>query len=843
MEGPIKRRRIRRRTLRNSILAGIVLVVVVAGFYGIQQYLASGAMAEHAAQVEAAETTAARISSMIEAAIRQPLAKVQALAENDEIKALFADSNKAALEQAAASHGSDIPHLLKLRFLLPGSIELEPDAAPPLSYASLDLLNQARNSGAAPGIELHMPGTEHAHVVIVRRVTSDGGDLVGLVHASLSTDLLQETLTRLDNANGYLELKQFIGGGAPVTLVARGDKAYKSGQISKTAPVSHTSWALTYWPPVATAGVAGRSGGSFMPVAVILILLLAGSAGWVVWRRRRGSGGENEAVYDGALKAFMEGAHPELGKLVPNMPASRKKAKPAAEPAVPDARADITRVARPEEAEEAVAAAAGQAQQAPAKARAPANEQEAAAKQPPAAEVPAGIFRAYDIRGLVDSELTPAVVELLGRSIGSEARDHNQRGIVVGRDGRLSSPVLSEALIKGLRSAGLDVIDIGLVATPVLYFATHYLEAKSGVMITGSHNGPEYNGLKVVIDGDTLSGKTVKALHQRIRDNNFSSGNGSLQTADITADYVRRVTEDIPAALGNAYNIVVDCGNGAASKIAPQVYKAMGHDVVELFCEIDGNFPNHHPDPSQPQNLEALIAKVKETGADLGFAFDGDGDRLGVVDGEGNIIWPDRQLMLLARDVLSRNAGAPIIFDVKCSRYLKAIIQSAGGKPLMWKTGHSLIKGKMKEVEAPLAGEMSGHIFFKERWYGFDDAIYTGARMLEVLAKTKDKPTAVFAELPNGVSTPELRIPLPEKRHGEVMQALRGNLSADDGELIDVDGLRIDYADGWGLIRPSNTSPFLVARFEAEDQAVLERIQGTFRSALQAVDPALKPPF
>ncbi|MEX0951266.1 MAG: phosphomannomutase/phosphoglucomutase, partial [Gammaproteobacteria bacterium] len=411
------------------------------------------------------------------------------------------------------------------------------------------------------------------------------------------------------------------------------------------------------------------------------------------------------------------------------------------------------------------------------------------------------------------------------------------------RDGRTHSPALSEELIKGLRASGVDVIDIGQVATPVLYFATHYLEAHSGVMLTGSHNGPEYNGLKMVLAGETLSGDTVQALYKRIQEGKFSSGQGSLQSVDILSNYIRRIVEDIPTALGNSFKIVVDAGNGVAGQIAPQVYKALGHDVVELFCDVDGKFPNHHPDPSQPENLQALIAKVKETGADIGFAFDGDGDRLGVVDGEGNIIWPDRQLMLLAKDVLSRNAGATIIFDVKCSRYLKAIIELSGGKPLMWKTGHSLIKSKMKEVNAPLAGEMSGHIFFKERWYGFDDAIYTGARMLEILMQSKEKPVAVFADLPGGIATPELRINLAETGHADVMLALRDKLNTDTADLTDIDGLRLDFADGWGLVRPSNTSPCLVARFEAEDAAALERIQGVFKQALLAVNPDMQLPF
>jgi len=311
----------------------------------------------------------------------------------------------------------------------------------------------------------------------------------------------------------------------------------------------------------------------------------------------------------------------------------------------------------------------------------------------------------------------------------------------------------------------------------------------------------------------------------------------------VTADYIRCISEDIPVALGSSCKLVVDCGNGVAGAVAPQLYRALGHDVIELYCEVDGSFPNHHPDPSQPENMRALAAKVREEGADLGFAFDGDGDRLGVVDGAGDIIWPDRQLMALARDVLSRNAGATIIFDVKCSRYLKGIIEAAGGKPLMWKTGHSLIKGKMKEIGAPLAGEMSGHVFFKERWYGFDDALYTGARLLEVLVNSGAKPAGFFAEIPEGVSTPELRIELAEDRHAAVMQALEEKMDFGDAEVIIVDGLRVEFPDGWGLVRPSNTSPYLVLRFEADNGQALERIKGVFRELIVSVDPDLKIPF
>jgi len=409
----------------------------------------------------------------------------------------------------------------------------------------------------------------------------------------------------------------------------------------------------------------------------------------------------------------------------------------------------------------------------------------------------------------------------------------------VARDGRLSGPELIEALIKGLRASGRDVIDIGMVPTPVLYFATHHLETQSGVMLTGSHNGPEYNGLKIVLDGETLSGDAITKIRDRITNNELSEGQGSLQTTDIGADYLRRITEDVPVALGGAFKIIVDCGNGVAGQLAPQLYRAMGHDVVELFCDIDGKFPNHQPDPSQPENLQTLIEIVKEESADLGFAFDGDGDRLGIVDGAGKIIWPDRQMMLFARDVLSRNQGASIIFDVKCSRYLKEVIEASGGKPLMWKTGHSLIKSKMKEIDAPLGGELSGHIFFKERWYGFDDALYAGARVLEILTNSKGSPTETFAELPEGISTPELRIPLAEKNHAKAMAIMKKKMTFEDAEVTDIDGLRVDFSGGWGLVRPSNTSPFLVARLEDERLAAIEQEKEAIKAHAVAQDKIL----
>ena len=347
----------------------------------------------------------------------------------------------------------------------------------------------------------------------------------------------------------------------------------------------------------------------------------------------------------------------------------------------------------------------------------------------------------------------------------------------------------------------------------------------------------------MVLNGQTLSGDAIQALRRRIELQDFSSGEGSLEAIEIVPDYIRRITEEIPVSLGKALKVVVDCGNGVPGIVAPHILRAIGHDVIELYCEVDGDFPNHHPDPSQPENLADLITVVRHEDADLGLAFDGDGDRLGVVDRHGNILWPDRQMMLFARDVLSRNPGAKIIYDVKCSRRLTDVIRQAGGEPIMWKTGHSLIKSKMKETGALLAGEMSGHIFFQERWYGFDDALYSAARLLEILVNADEPPEAVFAALPDGVVTPELRLEMPEERHAEFMAKVRAAAAFPDGTVLDVDGLRVDFSDSWGLIRPSNTTPCLVLRFEGDDAPALERVKERFRQLLLRIDPALELPF
>ncbi len=454
---------------------------------------------------------------------------------------------------------------------------------------------------------------------------------------------------------------------------------------------------------------------------------------------------------------------------------------------------------------------------------------------------PREIFKAYDIRGIVETALTPEVVEHIGHAIGSEARERRLTAIAVGRDGRLSGPGLAQALTKGIRKSGIDVVDVGMVATPVLYYAAHELCNYSGVMVTGSHNPPEYNGLKIVLGGETLAAEAIQSLRLRIEQNNLQHGQGGYRQHDIVPTYLQRIVDDVK--LARPVKIVVDSGNGVTGTLAPELYRRLGCEVIELFCEVDGTFPNHHPDPSVPENLQDVIRTLATTDAEIGFAFDGDGDRLGVVTKDGSIIFPDRQLMLFAADVLSRKPGSQIIYDVKCTRMLAPWITQHGGKPVMWKTGHSFIKAKLKETGALLAGEMSGHIFFKERWYGFDDGLYAGARLLELLSRQTD-PAAVLHALPNTINTPELQIKLDEGENHTLIAQLQREADFPLADQINtIDGLRVEYADGFGLIRASNTTPVAVLRFEADNQAALERIQQDFRRIILRAKPDASLPF
>ena len=446
------------------------------------------------------------------------------------------------------------------------------------------------------------------------------------------------------------------------------------------------------------------------------------------------------------------------------------------------------------------------------------------------------IFRAYDVRGIVGTALTDDTVYHLARSFAAESKSQGIDHVNVGADGRLSSPSLKKIFSEGLMDGGCRVTDVGYIPTPTLYYAAHQDDQCTGVMITGSHNPADYNGFKMMIGGHTLSGDEIQNLKNRIIDQNYSEDEGSFEELDIRQPYLDRILGDI--TLKKKLKVVVDCGNGIPGELAPQLIEKLGCEIIPMFCEVDGTFPNHHPDPGKPKNLQDAIAMVKESKADLGLAFDGDGDRVGVITNEGNIIYPDRVMMLFSEEILKRNPGAEIIFDVKCSRLLAKVIEEAGGKATMWRTGHSLIKQKIKQTGALLGGEMSGHIFFKERWYGFDDALYSAARLLEILTNTDETAEEIFAKYPEDVSTPELNITVTDENKFDIVAALQEK-QFEGGNANHIDGVRVDYPDGWGLVRASNTTPVLVLRFEAETESALQRIRNEFEQKLHEVDSSL----
>jgi len=748
------------------------------------------------------------------------------------------------------------PTAINVRLLPPGITMVDPQASPPLSYAALAQMSAAENGDKPPPVEVHLFNTPQQHVNIVRKVMDPAGTgVVGHIMLSLSNDVLQGIFDDLKELHGYIELRQDGERGAPVVVASRGDPAIKSGQPERVVPIEHTRWQIAWWPE--TSSLAYLSGISIWVIAALLTTaLLFAALVIVLFRRLVNALRQDEVTIVTLMKDFRDGRvrrdlNNGLVELQPTiefmvqLAASAKDAGNRRRSAprerdddglyeTPSAAISVDEKAvhRPERAADFTSSITGDnliLEEGPL-------DTEAAA-----AGIDPSIFRAYDIRGVVEKTLTVDAVRLIGRAIGSEALQRGRNEIVVARDGRLSGPILVEALVEGITSTGCDVKDIGCVPTPVLYFATYYLDTQTGVVVTGSHNPPDYNGLKIVIDGETLSGESIQDLRERIEAGNFISGTGSVETINVIPDYIERIRGDV--SLARPLRVAIDCGNGVAGAVAPDLLRSLGCTLIELYCEVDGNFPNHHPDPSKTANLTDLINAVRTGHADVGLAFDGDGDRLGVVASDGTIIWPDRVLMLYAMDILERNPGGQIIYDVKCTRHLDRIIREHGGEPLMWKTGHSFIKAKIRESGALLAGEMSGHIFIKERWYGFDDGLYAAARLLEILGKDMRNSTEVFAELPDSVNTPELNIPMREGEPQAYIGRLLENAHFENATVSTIDGLRVDFEDGWGLVRASNTTPVLVLRFEADSDAALARIMEEFRRLMLQIKGDLALPF
>ncbi|SEM35068.1 phosphomannomutase / phosphoglucomutase [Pseudoxanthomonas sp. GM95] len=625
-----------------------------------------------------------------------------------------------------------------------------------------------------------------------------------LLFVRLPVSLLTGPMDQAQVSGTYLGLRQ--GG---YTLREVGETSLSSVADALSRPVGETGLRVVAGVPDNTEGPLGLG---FLPCLIVAVLLvvLAVLVGLLSIGRlkmptlpRKGGG---DVVDDGLT----------LGQTLRATPATASAAVAAPSPVTGE---DADEPAPVRNAEAAVVARAARS-----------------------TTVDPGIFRAYDIRGVVGKTLSVPVAELIGQAIGSVMAEQGLTEVVVARDGRLSGPEMSAGLIEGLRKAGRDVIDIGMVPTPVAYFAAFHLRTGTCVAVTGSHNPPDYNGFKIVVGGETLSGATITDLYTRISESRLHSAErGNLQTREIAEDYIQKIADDVQ--LARPLKVVVDAGNGVAGELGPQLLEAIGAEVVPLYCDIDGTFPNHHPDPSEPDNLLDLASTVKRFDADLGVAFDGDGDRLGVVTKEGKVIFADRLLMLFAADVLERNPGAMVIYDVKCTGKLQGWTLRNGGTPLMWQTGHSLIKGKMRETGAELAGEMSGHFFFMERWYGFDDGLYAAARLLEILALRDETPSEILDALPNGVSTPEIKVPVPDGLAHAIVQEFVEVARFEGARLSTIDGLRADWDDGWGLLRASNTTPVLVLRFEADNSAALDRVRDDFRTQLQAVAPDLKLTF
>ncbi len=720
--------------------------------------------------------------------------------------------------------------------------------AAPMNFAGLDMLRRAE-SGQQPAVEAYRVGDRWLAYSAVALRPNDNQPAQGTLLLAVDLQRLLASLPPLPAELGQLQLVQKFGNTPPQVLLQRGQS---EGGAAQSFATGNPNWTLSFTPGPALA--------SGLPPALLGLAALLALGGALI----------GLMLLQGAQQRRLLGDVQQLGQMLKELSAGKAvKAFSLSLPALDSLAQSLARL--PRRSNDSAGSATGNGTAA-APAAQPASkpaelvnplfqdtdildidildedqdllglEQTSAMTiSQSAPTLPADIFRAYDIRGVVGDSLTAEYAYWIGRAVGSQSLAQGEPNVIVGRDGRLSGPELLQQLVQGLLDCGCQVTDVGMVPTPVVYFAANVLEGRSAVMLTGSHNPPDYNGFKIVIAGDTLANEQIQALKARIDNNDLASGVGSVQQVDVLERYFKTIRDDI--ALAKPLRVVVDCGNGAAGVIAPQLIEALGCSVIPLFCEVDGTFPNHHPDPGKPENLVDLIARVKAENADLGLAFDGDGDRVGVVTNTGTIVYPDRLLMLFAKDVVSRNPGADIIFDVKCTRRLTPLISGYGGRPVMWKTGHSLIKKKMKETGALLAGEMSGHIFFKERWYGFDDGIYSAARLLEILSLDKRDAEHVFSAFPSDISTPEINIQVTEQSKFPLIERLQREGQWGEANLTSIDGVRVDYPKGWGLIRASNTTPVLVLRFEADTQEELERIQDVFRGQLHKVAPDLQLPF
>ena len=776
--------------------------------------------------------------------------------------------------QQIAAQGRDlttlVPNATRVDIILKGQAEVDLSAATPISFAALDVIKRAETS---PFVGPEASQANQQPVFYVAQPVTDQGAVAGVLFAAISMDYFFQPLKSFPSDLGLVTIEQQFEGTSPRVVMQFGEQ---SAQNPVERQLEAPNWRLMFRPSAASVEPILNPLALAVPFAVAMALMLAGvyfsysrlframdsdAATLVdyVTRLLRGRGGNLERyqlplfqqIAIAANRFARTNEDPAAdGQETRTQPERTQKAAASAKPGPAEASETDNAETASDDFSADDFAEDDFSQDLPREADflevadSPDNfgieVTEDVSPVEAGLELDPQIFRAYDIRGIVTSNLTEDVVYWIGRAFGAEAVEAQQTKVTVGCDGRLSSPGLKAALTKGLQESGLEVMDVGEVPTPLLYYSTFALDTGTGIMITGSHNPPDYNGLKMVLAGETLAEERITRLYERIVNNQFVEGDGDLESFDIEDHYLDRICNDI--AVAQSMKVVVDCGNGVAGRIAPRLISELGCEVVPLYCDVDGKFPNHHPDPADPNNLQDLITVVKAEGADLGIAFDGDGDRLGVVTSNGEIIWPDKLLMLFARDIVGRNPGADVIFDVKCSRHLNSIIAEYGGRPIMWKTGHSHMKAKLKETGALLAGEFSGHICFGERWYGFDDALYSAARLLEIVGGESRSAAELFAEFPVTFATPEIKVESTEGAKFEAITRLAAEGDFGDGTVSEIDGIRVDYPDGWGLVRASNTSPVLTMRFEADGQSALDRIQALFKQELLKVDSTLKFP-
>ena len=776
-----------------------LLITAAVGWLGFQQFVVK-------TQANALKTLSdvelkKRVGA-IDQWIKALQTDVAQFGERDALATAVAYQDDAVIADYRRTIDKSLPGIKHVAFFPRGSAELNPEAQYPINFVQMELLFNAESRQSILPEAVLINGEWFVQIA-TGLPTDQNSPALGSMLVTLGTDALRELLKDQDHQLGQTTVQQRFGKSVSKTFLTSG---IGESELHLVEDIPGTNWQVEFVPSYTLVARAAINPIPFIGGCIIVFLILVFASAFA---------SRQLLAYQATQKAHK----------------AREKILMAAKPSQEKAGLDVE---VKEEDKKLLGSEERSLAESPASVTVSTEADDNSALRK--------IFRAYDIRGVVGEQLTPAFAESLGRALGTEALELGESTLLVGRDGRVHSEELSVNLVNGILSTGCNVINIGMVPSPVLYFACATIgSTKSGVIVTASHNSGEYNGFKMVLNGNTLTADAISGIYTRIQRSQYRSGSGVEQFEDIASDYIDRIFSDV--ALAGDVKMVIDAANGATSVIAPRLFEELGCEIEPLYCEVDGRFPNHQPDPSRPENLKALIAKVQSTGADLGVAFDGDGDRLTIVTPKGEIIWPDRLLMLFAKDIVSRNPGADVLFDVKSTRQLNSLITSYGGRPIMWKTGHSNMKQKMLETGALLGGELSGHIFIKDRWFGFDDAMYATARLLEIMTLRDQDIDSIFEAFPTLPSTPEILLPYPEDKKFALINKLIADGNFQSGKITTIDGLRVDFAKGWGLVRASNTTPALTLRFEADTEETIEQLKGLFKREIAKIDPSLSLDF